>query len=137
MKFTDGYWLRKENVKAFYAAEAFDIEATEHGLRIVATENPVLSRADTIDVATLILEIESHRKNDIAVTITHFMGYDIHEPRLELNPGNYIPRTSVDEKNWRCIKVKAVKKMEISSLKVMNRILTGRSIYMKRSKNGH
>lgn len=97
MKFTDGYWLRKENVKAFYAVEAFDIEKTKHGLRIVATEKPVLSRADTIDVATLVLDIESYRKNDIAVTITHFMGYDNHEARFKLNRGDYIPQSTVDD----------------------------------------
>ncbi len=97
MKFTDGYWLRKENVKAFYAVEAFDIQTTEHGLRIVATEREVHSRADTIDVQTLVIDIESYRKNDISVTITHFMGYDIHEARLNLNTGDYKPETSINE----------------------------------------
>ena len=38
MKFTDGYWLRSENVQASYASQAFTVERIPHGMRIAAPE---------------------------------------------------------------------------------------------------
>lgn len=85
MKFTDGYWLRKENVQASYAAQAFTVEEIPHGMRIAAPERPIRTRADSLDITVLYIDIISAAHNDIAVSITHYAGYDSKEPRFELN----------------------------------------------------
>lgn len=33
MKFTEGYWLRSENVQASYASQAFDVQKIAGGMR--------------------------------------------------------------------------------------------------------
>ena len=42
MKFTEGYWLRSENVQASYASQAFDVQKIAGGMRVVAPERPIL-----------------------------------------------------------------------------------------------
>lgn len=85
MKFTDGYWLRSENVQTSYASQAFTVEEIPHGMRIAAPERPILSRADALDITVLYIDIVSAGHNDIEIRTTHFMGYDAKEPRFELH----------------------------------------------------
>ena len=85
MKFTEGYWLRKESVQASYASQAYAIERIPHGIRIVAPERPIRSRADALDITVLYVDIVSSSHNDIEVRAFHFMAYDEKEPRFELH----------------------------------------------------
>ena len=85
MKFTEGYWLRKESVQASYATQAYTVEEIPGGMRIVCPERPIHSRADALDLTALVLDFVSAGHNDIAVTATHFQGYVDDEPRFELN----------------------------------------------------
>ena len=98
MKFTDGYWLRSENVQASYASQAFTVERIPHGMRIAAPERPILSRADALDITVLYIDLVSVRHNDIVMTTTHFMGYDAKEPRFELNEEPDDTEVVIDEK---------------------------------------
>ncbi len=84
MKFTEGYWLRSERVQASYGSQAFKVERIDHGMRILAPERPILSRADALDQTVLTLEFVSFHKNDIRVTIRHYDAYDIHPAGFEL-----------------------------------------------------
>ncbi len=85
MKFTEGYWLRKESVQASYASQAYAIERIPHGIRIAAPERPIKSRADALDITVLYVDIVSSSHNDIEVRVSHFMAYDEKEPRFELH----------------------------------------------------
>jgi alpha-D-xyloside xylohydrolase len=85
MKFTEGYWLRSEKVQSSFAAQAFTVEKIPHGMRIAAPERPIRSRADALDQTVLLVDFVSAGHNDIAVTATHFTGYDAGEPRYELH----------------------------------------------------
>lgn len=85
MKYTEGYWLRKESVQASFASEAFNVRKIEHGMRVTAPERPILSRADALDQTVLTIDFVSAGHNDIAVTLYHDMGYESHEPRFQLN----------------------------------------------------
>ena len=84
MKFTEGYWLRSENVAPSYATQGFRVEKIENGMRVLAPERPILSRADALDLTVLQMDFVSAAHNDIAVTVTHYKGYDTKEPRYEL-----------------------------------------------------
>ena len=85
MKFTDGYWLRSERVQASYAAQAFRVERIPNGMRILAPERPIRSRADALDLTVLLVDFQSAGHNDIAVTATHYQAYDSGEPRFALH----------------------------------------------------
>ncbi len=85
MRFTEGYWLRSENLQASYATQAFRVEKIGHGMRVLAPERPILSRADALDLTVLQIDFVSAGHNDIAVTVTHFKAYEANEPRYELN----------------------------------------------------
>ena len=85
MKYTEGYWLRKESVQASFASQAFKVRPIENGMRVTAPERPILSRADALDQTVLTIDFVSAGHNDIAVTLYHDMGYESHEPRFELN----------------------------------------------------
>ena len=85
MKYTEGYWLRKESIQASFAAQAFKVRPIENGMRITAPERPILSRADALDLTVLTIDFVSAGHNDIAVTLYHDMGYESSEPRFELN----------------------------------------------------
>ena len=98
MKFTDGYWLRSENVHASYAMQAFTVEKIPYGFRIAAPERPIRSRADSLDITVLYLDFTAQGENDIEMKVTHFFGYDNHEPRFELTPHPFEPVTEVTER---------------------------------------
>ena len=85
MKYTEGYWLRKESVQASFASQAFQVRAIENGMRVTAPERPILSRADALDQTVLTIDFVSAGHNDIAVTLYHDMGYEPKEPRFALN----------------------------------------------------
>lgn len=85
MKFTEGYWLRSERVKPSYATQAFEVIEIPNGMRILAPERPIMSRADALDLTVLQIDFVSAGHNDIAVSITHYKAYDSHEPRFALN----------------------------------------------------
>src|SRR5574344_894133 len=85
MKFTEGFWLRSERVTASYAAQAFRVERIDHGMRILAPERPILSRADALDQTVLSVEFTSFNKNEILVRARHYEAYDVKSAGCELN----------------------------------------------------
>ncbi len=97
MKYTEGYWLRKESVQASFASQAFMVRPIENGMRITAPERPILSRADALDQTVLTLDFVSAGHNDIAVTLCHDMGYESHEPRFFLHTEPDPVEVSIDD----------------------------------------
>ncbi len=85
MKYTEGYWLQRESVKASFASQAFTVRPIENGMRVTAPERPILTRADALDLTVLTIDFVSAGHNDIAVTLYHDMGYESGEPRFALN----------------------------------------------------
>ena len=85
MKFTEGYWLRSENVQASYASQAFDVQKIAGGMRVVAPERPILSRADAVNVSTITVDFIARGDGDIEVRAVHYQAYDRKEPRFPLH----------------------------------------------------
>ena len=85
MKFTEGYWLRKESVQPSFAAQAFTVEKIPHGMRITVPERPIINRSDAMDQTVMLLDFVSAGHNDICVTFTHFEGYTSGEARFLLH----------------------------------------------------
>lgn len=85
MKFTEGYWLRSERAQISYVSQGFDVETSAQGMRIIAPERPIRSRADMLDLTVLLMDFIAVGPDDIEVVITHHEGYDSAEPRFPLN----------------------------------------------------
>ena len=76
MKFTEGYWMRSEKANPIYASQAYKIEEIKNGMRIVAPEKKISSRADAINAGTITVEFRAVAKNVIEVRNYHHRGYD-------------------------------------------------------------
>ena len=85
MKYTEGYWLRKESIQASFASQAFRVRTIPNGMRITAPERPILSRADALALTVLTLDFVSAGHNDIEIILHHDMGYESGEPAFALH----------------------------------------------------
>ncbi len=90
MKFTEGYWLRSERVTASYASQGFYASKTERGMRIVAPERKILSRADVQNISTITIDFIAFAENNILVKARHYEAYEDAEARFDLN-GQEVP----------------------------------------------
>ncbi len=88
MKFTEGYWLRSENVQASYASSAYMIKEIPGGMRVVAPEHPIENRGDALNVATITVDFIARSEWDIEVRAVHYQAYDKKEPRFCLQEGS-------------------------------------------------
>lgn len=88
MKFTEGYWLRSENMEASYAAQGFYAEKTERGMRIVAPERKILGRGDAQNITTITIDFIAFAENNILVRARHYEAYEDREARFDLNGQN-------------------------------------------------
>lgn len=85
MKFTEGYWLRKESIQASYASQAYIVENIPGGLRMICPERPIYNRGGALDVPVITVEFTKAGTNNIKVRTYHFSAYDNKEPRFPLN----------------------------------------------------
>lgn len=90
MKFTEGYWLRNENMAPSYASQGFYAEKTERGMRIVAPERKILSRGDAQNIATITIDFIVFAGNNILVKARHYEAYEDREARFDLS-GQDVP----------------------------------------------
>ncbi|HLK60962.1 MAG TPA: alpha-xylosidase [Chthonomonadaceae bacterium] len=73
MKFTDGNWMMRPGVRAFYPAQAYDVEATEDTLTLYTTKT-IHHRGDTLDGPLLTVRLSSPMPDVIRVQLSHFTG---------------------------------------------------------------
>jgi alpha-D-xyloside xylohydrolase len=75
MKFTDGFWMRREGVTALYAQEAYDLTDLGGGrLEITAPTKRIERRGDTLNRPVLTVTLHSPMAGVIGVRIEHFAG---------------------------------------------------------------
>lgn len=97
MKFTEGYWLRSENVRPSYAMQAFTVEEIPGGMRVVAPERVIENRGDALNVSTITIEFVAYSEGDIAVSAVHYQAYDRKEPRFPLHKSSCDVRVRITE----------------------------------------
>ena len=85
MKFTDGYWLLRAGVTAFFPQQAYDVETTAGTLTVYAPTKRVTQRGDTLNQALLTVEFSSPLPDVIRVKLTHFAGEQVKPPHFELH----------------------------------------------------
>jgi alpha-D-xyloside xylohydrolase len=74
MKFTDGYWKKRDGVAVLHPAQLQDTSSDGTSLTAYATAKPVRGRADTLDAPIITITCEAPMPDVIRVTIGHFLG---------------------------------------------------------------
>ncbi|MYT84593.1 MULTISPECIES: alpha-xylosidase [unclassified Streptomyces] len=99
MKFTDGFWLMREGVRASYATEIRDLRVEESRFTAFAAVKRVAARGDTLNTPLLTVECFSPAEGVIGVRATHHAGKAWRGPDFALFPGDGTapaPRTRRD-----------------------------------------
>ncbi|MGC5411343.1 alpha-xylosidase, partial [Streptomyces sp. DT225] len=74
MKFTDGFWLMREGVRASYATEIRDLRVSADRFTAYAAVKPVAERGDTLNTPLITADCFSPAEGIIGVRITHHAG---------------------------------------------------------------
>ena len=83
MKFTDGNWMMRQGVKAFYPAQTYEVETGADTLTIHGTRQ-VRHRGDTLDGPAITVRFSSPMPDVICVRLTHFSGVQDKGPHFPL-----------------------------------------------------
>ena len=97
MKFTQGYWLIRQQYNMSYATQCVRVMKREKELEVLATTRPVRGRGDMLDGATLNVTFSAPRENIIRVKITHFQGAQVKGPAFETYGEETAPTIAEDE----------------------------------------
>ncbi|MFF5295844.1 alpha-xylosidase [Paractinoplanes globisporus] len=85
MKFTDGYWRKRDGFAVLHPAQLHDTESDGATLTAYAAAKKVHSRSDTLDAPIITIRCEAPAPDVIRVTIGHFLGGVAKGPNFALN----------------------------------------------------
>lgn len=83
MKFTEGYWLLRDDMRHEYAAHAYDVEAIDGGMRVYAPTKVIRQRGDTLNQPVITVEFTAPDEGVIAVRAYHHEEYKRNMPVFE------------------------------------------------------
>ncbi|MFD8567850.1 alpha-xylosidase [Streptomyces sp. NPDC059639] len=86
MKFTDGFWLMRDGVRASYATEVRDIRDADDRFTAYAAVRQVRDRGDTLNQPLITIDCFSPAEGVIGVRVTHHAGKRRPGPDFELLP---------------------------------------------------
>lgn len=86
MKFTDGFWLMREGVRASYATEIRDLRTEDDRFTAYAAVKRVAERGDTLNTPLITVECFSPAEGVIGVRATHHAGKARRGPDFTLLP---------------------------------------------------
>ena len=84
MRFTNGFWLLREGVRAYYGKTAHRIDSSDSQLTIFAPSKVIVDRGDTLNIPLITTRLHSPMKNIIGMKVTHHEGGIDRGPHFEL-----------------------------------------------------
>ena len=96
MKFTQGYWMIKQNYIMSYATHAVRVTKTDKEMQVISACRPINHRGDILDGGSLTITFSAPRKNIIRVKVTHFAGTKVREPKFETYEEDVTPVMAED-----------------------------------------
>ena len=84
MRFTEGYWLRSQRMQEHYAAQVWETEHLEDGMRLLVPLRKVPTKGDTVNVPCLTVTFRAVAPDTVSVKIVHFEGYNTHKPAFSI-----------------------------------------------------
>src|SRR4051812_2267895 len=85
MKFTDGYWRKRDGFTVLHPAQLHDTSSDGVTLTAYAAAKKVRTRSDTLDAPIITITAEAPAPDVIRVTIGHFLGGVAKGPNFALN----------------------------------------------------
>ncbi|GIF21873.1 alpha-D-xyloside xylohydrolase [Actinoplanes tereljensis] len=95
MKFTDGYWRKRDGFTVLHPAQLHDTSSDGATLTAYAAAKKVKTRSDTLDAPIITITAEAPAPDVIRVTIGHFLGGVAKGPNFALNREEH--PVSIDE----------------------------------------
>ena len=136
MKISNGCWIQKEGITAFFPQEVYFCDVKEDMVKLVAPTHHIKQRGDTLGGVNITLEITTPVEGVIRVKAYHYKGAICDAPAFELN----LPEKSainatetedaviiksgalelfIDKKNWRMEYRRNGKVLSVSAAKDM------------------
>jgi alpha-D-xyloside xylohydrolase len=84
MKFTDGYWRKRDGLTVLHPAHLQDTSTDGTSLTAYATARRVQGRGDTLDAPVITITCAAPMADVIRVTISHFQGARPRKPDFEI-----------------------------------------------------
>ena len=113
MKISDGFWMDKKGYDVRYVAQAYQVEMTEHEIRVLATPYVVQNRGMTLAGPNLEITYSSRMKNVIKVHIDHYRGGVDNKPKFELTEDEgYQPE--IRKENDKAVMLSGKTRLEIA-----------------------
>ena len=98
MKFTNGYWLLRDEYQATYAVEYHDHKIDGNTLTVYAPGKHIGNRGDVLNLGVLTITLSSPVENIIKVNVTHFKDGSVNYPVAPINETNpFVTITEDDE----------------------------------------
>ena len=94
MKFTNGYWLLRDEYQMDFATDLYEGEINGDALKLVVASRAVRGRGDILNIATLSVALTSPMENVVRVAITHHKGRVTPQPALPLETETVAPQLS-------------------------------------------
>lgn len=113
MKISDGFWMDKKGYDVRYVAQAYQVETTEHEIRVLATPYVVQNRGMTLAGPNLEITYSSRMENVIKVHIDHYRGGVDNKPKFELTEDEgYLPE--IRKENDKAVMLSGKTRLEIA-----------------------
>lgn len=74
MRFTQGYWVIRQDYVMSYATQTVRVIKNDKELHIISACRPIRHRGDILDGGSLDIVFTAPRRNIIRVQVTHFAG---------------------------------------------------------------
>ena len=85
MKFTKGYWQKREGVRALHPVQLYSASSDGTALTVCAATRPVAGRGDTLDMPLITITCSSPMADVIRVEVCHLRGGRPRLPAFALN----------------------------------------------------
>lgn len=121
MKFTNGYWLMREEITPDYAVEYADSRIDGSDLYIYAPCKHISGRGDSLNTPMLTIKLSSPMEDVIKVSMVHFAGALYKGPFVNVNEANPYIEISEDDHEiiYQSGNLKAVINIEPSSWSIV------------------
>ena len=97
MRFTQGYWVIRQDYVMSYATQTVRVIKNDKELHIISACRPIRHRGDILDGGSLDIVFTAPRKNIIRVQVTHFAGTPRKDPQFTTYEEDVTPEIREDD----------------------------------------
>lgn len=88
MKFTDGHWMMKPEMRAFSPAQVVDKKITPEKITLYCSTSPIKHRGQTLNSPMITIEFTAPQQDALRIKAYHFKGGVDNGPHFELKKEN-------------------------------------------------